>query len=1101
MQTKGNKKFLYILLPIVAVVISIVSILGIVWSANRPDEFSSIIGAEELGAITSTENVEEETQEEKKLYIKGCTFEGTNTHLNVLSGTSYIVEDCEFSGSSVNTIIVKSGATLVLDNTKIINCTATAIKNNGTLTIQNGSEISGINAAESNGGAIYNAGNLTISDSKFDNNNSKLGGVIYSTGNVTINGGSFTSNTAKNGGVIYTNGETIITGGEFLTNVAEQWGGVIYSSDNITLSSCILDGGNTAETNVTNALNGGAIYLSAQSLTIKDGTIIKNCSASSSGGAIACSANTMVLMEGGEISGCKTNENGGAIVGAALNMTGGTISGCSASSNGGIIYTNSSVTLSNCILDGGNSADNSITNANCGGAIYLGSDASVITINEGTLIKNFNVSTSGGVIFSGSKINMLGGKVSNCTATQNGGVFYSNKMVTLSNCELDGGNTETTNLQNATNGGCIYLYFSDETVNINDGTLIKNFKVSNEGGAIFSNGAINVTGGEFLSNVSLDSGGTLCSLGNISLSNCTLDGGNTKDTSITNAQYGGAIYIGANTRNATITINEGTTIKNFKVSYSGGAVYSTRNVILTDCILDGGNTSDTSITNAQNGGAIIMDNLYRATLTINEGTIIKNFNASAEGGAIRSSTIMDVTGGEFIANTAKNGGTITAYNNVTLSNCILDGGNTESVSIVNAERGGAIYYDGSSLTINSGTIIKNFRASVDGGAILSGGTVNILGGTISSCAATNLGGVIYSNNIVNLTDCTLDGGNTNGIDLNNSVSGGALYIDSSGSVNVNSNVIIKNFKSSEEGGAICSIGALNVTGGEFISNSSQLGGAIIAYATTSISSAEFVSNSATNGGALYFGTSSTASDNTINATFRANIASENGGSIALYDGSSATINSDFTNYDVEGNLLNSSNNAVFGGAIYLSTGDGNVVINGGSYTGLKSSTAGGAITNLATININNVTFTSCSSRMGGAIANSVYSTGNSIFNITLVPANLYMGDVTFSGCTATDKESNAVVNIANLYLTGPVMQTTSDQDICIARITVLAVKSAQGAIYNNTSNQYELSISYGDASLESSTDFSTIVLNASGTKSEKNASIPSTITVNKYSAS
>ena len=84
-------------------------------------------------------------------------------------------------------------------------------------------------------------------------------------------------------------------------------------------------------------------------------------------------------------------------------------------------------------------------------------------------------------------------------------------------------------------------------------------------------------------------------------------------------------------------------------------------------------------------------------------------------------------------------------------------------------------------------------------------------------------------------------------------------------------------------------------------------------------------------------------------------------------------------------------------------------------------------------------------------------------------------------------------------MTGSVTQTTANQDICVARVTVIT-KTAQGAIVNNTNNTYNLSISFADGSITDISDFSTISLNVNGTNSKNNANIPSTITYTEFSA-
>jgi parallel beta-helix repeat protein len=62
------------------------------------------------------------------------------------------------------------------------------------------------NGDTSNGGAIYNSGNLTVSGSTFTGTHATNGGAIYNRGNLTVFSSTFTNNTATNGGAIYNYG-------------------------------------------------------------------------------------------------------------------------------------------------------------------------------------------------------------------------------------------------------------------------------------------------------------------------------------------------------------------------------------------------------------------------------------------------------------------------------------------------------------------------------------------------------------------------------------------------------------------------------------------------------------------------------------------------------------------------------------------------------------------------------------------------------------------------------------------------------------------------------------------------------------------------------
>jgi len=167
-----------------------------------------------------------------------------------------------------------------------------AIYNNGTLTISD-STLSG-NSAE-DGGAIENDQTLTITNSTFSGNAaSKFGGAISNPGALTIASSTFSGNSATYGGAIndpggaanYINGiyygevpnagNVSITASTLSGNSASSNGGAIYSGAIFSAGTVTI----TASTLSGNSTTGGAIYNFNGTVTI-GGSIIAN---GSSGG-------------------------------------------------------------------------------------------------------------------------------------------------------------------------------------------------------------------------------------------------------------------------------------------------------------------------------------------------------------------------------------------------------------------------------------------------------------------------------------------------------------------------------------------------------------------------------------------------------------------------------------------------------------------------------------------------------------------------------------------------------------------------------------------------------------------------------------------------
>jgi hypothetical protein len=224
-------------------------------------------------------------------------------------------------------------------------------------------------AAPIRGGGIYNYGILVISDTVFTLNTGNSGGAIFNAGTATI------SNTS-----IINNG----TGG-----VHTAVCGAIDNQGTMTITNSTLSGNSDAPTNFT---YGGAICNRA-TLTINDSTLTKNTSDgvnTGAGGAIYNLAQLAInnsTLSGNSASGVY---GGGAIYneGGTVTISNSTLSGNTSGGPGGGINNNSNgtVTLQNSIVA------NSHSGGNCAGAMTsngynLSSDLTCNFNNTGDLNK------------------------------------------------------------------------------------------------------------------------------------------------------------------------------------------------------------------------------------------------------------------------------------------------------------------------------------------------------------------------------------------------------------------------------------------------------------------------------------------------------------------------------------------------------------------------------------------------------------------------------------------------------------------------------------------------------------------------------------------
>ncbi|MCE7699972.1 MAG: Ig-like domain repeat protein, partial [Methanobacterium paludis] len=203
------------------------------------------------------------------LHLMAGTYTGTgNNGLNLTKNVNIVGENQNNTlinaAKSGNIFTVNSGLTVKITNLTLTNGIATnggAIYNNGNLTITNCTFTN--NKATNQGGAIYDyQSNLTLSGCTFTDNTASIsfGGAIYNyQSNLTLSGCIFTSNTASNWGGAICNayGSSLnMSNCTFSSNAATNQGGAIA---NVGINA-ILNGSNCIFSNNTATTDGGAIY-------------------------------------------------------------------------------------------------------------------------------------------------------------------------------------------------------------------------------------------------------------------------------------------------------------------------------------------------------------------------------------------------------------------------------------------------------------------------------------------------------------------------------------------------------------------------------------------------------------------------------------------------------------------------------------------------------------------------------------------------------------------------------------------------------------------------------------------------------------------------
>ncbi len=284
--------------------------------------------------------------------------------------------------------IYNDGEMTVINST-ISENSGSGIRNSGTLTVTN-STISDNTAGF--GGGIHNDGELTFTNSTISDNLAHSGGGIYNLAGLTVTNSTISGNEAKgitwpNGGGIYNSGGTVtITGSTISENSSGDNGGGIYSTEgSFTIINSTISG-NSAE-------DGAGIRIHFGTLTIIDSTISGNTTVVTDfpdfgGGIYSWYSETIIT--GSTISGNWAHDQGGGIVsaGGQTIITGSTISGNSSRDAAGILA-GGTMTVANSTISG-NSAGRD------GGGIR-----GTLTVTNSTIAGNSAGRDGGGIHGSG----------------------------------------------------------------------------------------------------------------------------------------------------------------------------------------------------------------------------------------------------------------------------------------------------------------------------------------------------------------------------------------------------------------------------------------------------------------------------------------------------------------------------------------------------------------------------------------------------------------------------------------------------------------------------------------------------------------------------
>ncbi len=858
------------------------------------------------------------------------------------------------------------------------------------------------NSSSQNGGAIYTGNSqVTINGVSFESNTAGLaGGAIYvSKSKITVGGVTFNTNSATvTGGAVYLNASELTNTGDvtFTENTAAEHGGAIYATysgkDADRVGSVINMTGGSFSGN--KAMAGGAVSIRSDCSATFDGTVFagnsvtgyadKNDGDGDGGGAIYVGYGEVTLINVTATG--NTAEGYGGVIDAMssdVTITGGVYSKNTAGISGGVIFarSGSKVNISGTELSENESTyvnteyDNSIG----GGAVNISGGS--LSIKDTALTGNKSGYYGGAVLASGAEVTINGETVisgntggtgaalnfkSGCTVVLDGITVNNNISSRNGVIYANGGTLTMVNVNafenKAVSGGVLYLSGSSTVVTVTDSTFTDNY--ANNGGVVYMDGpTVTVQDCTLTGNDAENGGAFYENAGNLSVIDGTVGGAT--------ATRGGVVYAAGGILQIAGTEISGNT------ALHGGAVYASQTEItMSGTVVEGNNAT-------ANGGAMYV---VGCNVTITDNCVFTKNTAADHGGALyvvyftdelenKLGTVLNMTGGSFIENSALNGGAISGRTNsvINLTNVQFTDNNTDAASVDNKAGGGAIYCNNSQLTLTGceltgnssgyyGGVIKTDATQVtldstviSGNTGGTGATLHISGGGLTANGLTltdnisNANGVVYLKDAeVNISDMTATGNSAewNGgvlyisgtkinvviadsvIENNTAPSGGAVWIGG-GSLRIENTRLYKN--SATNGGAVyAAAGSVTLDGCTVSKNTAtKEGGAV--YSTGAVINTvngSFAENTAGNGGAIYIESAAL----TVNGTTFTNNAASNGGAVMLRNEASAEITG--ANF--------ADNTATSGGAVNVS-GATLTILEGTTFTGNTATGNGGGV--------------------------------------------------------------------------------------------------------------------------------------------------------------
>ena len=818
------------------------------------------------------------------LTLTNITLDGRNGENNTLySGSPF--SSSAVGGSQVGGAVLVDGGQLTIDAGATLkdfyaDLGAAVFSYNGNVTVKEGALLTG-NKAENGGGAImleYNQpnGSFVMSGGSISENHSNgMGGALYviteaASCNFTINGGHFNNNHAQYGGAIYTEisdytNNTInvsINNVEITGNTAEQYGGGIasYGNNTFNIQNSVISGNHSSY--------GGGIYAEAKDFSIANSTISGNQSSYYGGGLyIVGTGNDSSVFTMGED--CMVSNN--------------TVSSTSNEARGGGAYITGFYNVN--LNEGSSFVENAITgNGTYGGGVYVSEaenlyvHGAVITGNTATCANSY--AYGGGLSTSSVEYTYIsnGSTISNNTSSgydaQGGGIYCSSEGFEITNSTITG-NTNNGSYQSF--GGGVRAY---GTIEVTNSTITGN-KVDgsnqNLGGGIYSTSSISLDGGAICNNTAMESDYSGNAGGSDIYAEQTLTIINPVNVGQTFSTTGIAIdgwYLDGYTDGDGnyLRWSESNPTEQWTPGSGTSSLIAAYTFPVCQIQIPGQETQTfTSIQSAVDYAEEHLSRVATIEMLIDNHTL-RTAASSGNG-------LVELEEGDDIQLTSVEGNVYTILSgrddyslfyvpagaSFTLANIKIDGQSdydfTNQTATYSYSNGGAVYVEGGALTIESGTVLKNFYSNSGGAVYLEGGNFTMNGGSISRNVA-NYGGGLYAYNDGSTPQSSIL---IHGGSITNNQSqyhGGGLYLEGNVMLTMEESegeiTIADNISNQYGGGIYLAEVPAEIKGGQIINNKAtgnpgnNYGGGIAIYKGPFTMSGGIISgNEAYQGGGLY----------------------------------------------------------------------------------------------------------------------------------------------------------------------------------------------------------------------------------------------------------